>query len=33
MRKALYNDYKLFPVQCVINQATNDIKIKFADNI
>ena len=33
MCKTLYNNYKFLPVQCVVNQATNDIKIKFADNI
>ena len=29
--KSLYNNYKFFPVQCVINQATNDTKIKLVD--
>ena len=29
MWKTLYNNYKYFPVQYVINQATNDTKIKL----
>ena len=31
--KTLYNNYKFFPVQRVINQATNDTKIKLEDNM
>ena len=31
--KTLYNKYKFFPVQFAINQATNDTKIKLADNM
>ena len=33
MCKTLYNNYKFFPVQCVFSQATNDTKIKLADNM
>ena len=33
MWKTLYNNHKFFPVQCVINQATNDTKTKLADNM
>ena len=33
MCKTWYNSYIFSPVQCVINQATNDTKIKLADNM
>ena len=33
MCKNLYNNNTFFPVQCVINQATNDTKVKLADNM
>ena len=33
MCKTLYNNYKIFPVQCVISQATYDTKTKLADNM
>ena len=33
MCKTLYNNYKIFPVECVISQATYDTKIKLADNM
>ena len=33
MCKNLYNKYKFFSVQCVINQATNDTKIKLVYNM
>ena len=29
----LYLTIMIFPVQCDVNQATNDTKIKFADNV
>ena len=29
----LYMPILSFPVQCDVNQATNDTKIKFADNV
>ena len=29
----LYKTIKIFPVQCYVNQAANDTKIKFADNV
>ena len=29
--KILYNNYKFFPVQCIINRSTNNIKIKLVD--
>ena len=29
----LYMTIIIFPVQCDVNQATNDTKIKFADNV
>ena len=33
MSNTLYNNYKYFPLQYVINQATNDSKIKLAGNV
>ena len=33
MCKTLYNNYKYFPMQYVINQVTNDTKIKLAGNL
>ena len=31
--KTLYNNYKYFPMQYIINQAANDTKIKLAGNV
>ena len=33
MCKTLYNNYKIFPLQCVMNHSTNNTKTKFADNM
>ena len=33
MCKTVYNNYKYFPVQCVVNQTTNDTNLELAGNL